>query len=958
MPDNRPASEVGPSKEPEVAVITRRAVATLQAGLLAIGATAVTLGTGLVAYAAPGTPACPAASVSGNTATVTCNYTGGMQTWTVPAGIVSATFHVFGAQAGGGNVGGGNGGEATATTTVVPGALITAVVGGRGQNVFGSGAGGYNGGGAAGSNATGSSGGGASDVRVGGVALAARVLVAGGGGGAGTFNIGGGAGGGLSGAGGGSWIATSGGGGGTQVGPGGGGSGNGCCGGPGTTGSSGIGGNGGSSISGIGGGGGGGGYYGGGGGGDESGGGGGSGFGPVGTTFATGNHGGNGVVTITYTLRSTSVGVICAPSSTTVGVLTTCTATVTDTDSGTTVTPGGTMSFVSNASGTFNHTTCPNGTPTTTPSSMSCPVDYTPTALGTGTHTISVTYGGDLSTVSSSSSGVRNFAVAVAQGLTTTALASSSSSAVVGQPVTYTASISVTSPGIGAPTGTFAFTDNGTTITGCGAKTIGGGSATCSATYLSPATHPILATYSGDTNFATSSHPLTQSIVAAATTTALGSSSSSALVGQPVTYTASISVTAPGSGSPTGTLAFTDNGTTISGCGAISISAGTCSATYLVPGTHPILATYSGDTNYLSSSHPLTETIVTAATTTALGSSATSSVVGESITLTAIVSVTAPGGGTPAGTVAFSDGSTAVTGCAASALNGSGVATCTAAPATVGSHSFTATYSGSGSHGTSTSPVVVDAVFQASTATALGSSSSAAVVGEPVTYTASIGVAPPGSGSPTGTVAFTDNGTTITGCGAVVVTAGSATCAATYLSPGTHPILATYSGDTNFIASSHLLTQAVSRASTSVTVSASPAQSTAGDPVTISITVKAVSPGTGNPTGTVTVVVDGTAFGTVALDSTVDSLAVLTTTALASGPHKLTALYGGDANYAGVVSAVAATVAVVPVVAVPTTGAGLRTGGPLGLPELGIVLMLYGAMAVAWAARRRIGGRR
>jgi hypothetical protein len=118
-----------------------------------------------------------------------------------------------------------------------------------------------------------------------------------------------------------------------------------------------------------------------------------------------------------------------------------------------------------------------------------------------------------------------------------------------------------------------------------------------------------------------------------------------------------------------------------------------------------------------------------------------------------------------------------------------------------------------------------------------------------------------------------------------------------------------------------------------------------------------VSPGTGNPTGTVTVVVDGTAFGTVALDSTVDSLAVLTTTALTSGPHQLTALYGGDPNYAGVVSAVAATVAVVPVVAVPTTGAGLRTGGPLGLPELGIVLMLYGAMAVAWVARRRIGVR-
>jgi hypothetical protein len=149
-PDNRPASPVGPSKEPEAAVITRRIVATLLSGLVAVGATAVTLGTGVVAHAGPGTPACPAASIVGSTATVTCNFTGGLQTWTVPAGIVSATFDVFGAQGGAFSVGGGNGGEATATTTVVPGAVMTVVVGGRGPDDRGSGAGGYNGGGGGG----------------------------------------------------------------------------------------------------------------------------------------------------------------------------------------------------------------------------------------------------------------------------------------------------------------------------------------------------------------------------------------------------------------------------------------------------------------------------------------------------------------------------------------------------------------------------------------------------------------------------------------------------------------------------------------------------------------------------------------------------------------------------------------------------------------------------------------
>ncbi len=143
--------------------------------------------------------------------TMVCfDYTGGMQTWVVPAGITSITIDAYGAAGatalnsvnfcGGSPDRGGLGGYAKGTLTVTPGETLNIFVGGAGQN---SGAGAFNGGGAPCADPnTCSGGGGASDVRQGGSALANRRIVAGGGGGA-EFSCGGqggGAGGGLTGA--------------------------------------------------------------------------------------------------------------------------------------------------------------------------------------------------------------------------------------------------------------------------------------------------------------------------------------------------------------------------------------------------------------------------------------------------------------------------------------------------------------------------------------------------------------------------------------------------------------------------------------------------------------------------------------------------------------------------------------------------------------------------------------
>lgn len=235
--------------------------------------------------------------------TVTFNYTGAAQSWTVPAGVTSVEVLAYGAQ-GGGNAwaAGGLGGSAAATIPVTPGETLYLYVGGSGI------LGGFNGGGSC-SGGTICGGGGASDVRRGGAELSNRVVVAGGGGGSAESEnplFVGGAGGGLvgtAGAQGGPFDEGLGGEGGTQLAGGAGGLGGYD---HGSAGVPGLGGAGGTDLSSRWGGGGGGGYYGGGGGAASSlsstpgGGGGGSGFGPAGTVFGTGVWAAYGLVTLTY----------------------------------------------------------------------------------------------------------------------------------------------------------------------------------------------------------------------------------------------------------------------------------------------------------------------------------------------------------------------------------------------------------------------------------------------------------------------------------------------------------------------------------------------------------------------------------------------------------------------------------------------------------------------------------
>lgn len=146
--------------------------------------------------------------------TTTLVFTGSVQTIIVPPGVTQLTVAAAGAQGGtnGQGVLGGLGGSAAGILTVTPGDVLNIYVGGSN---------GFNGGGIASNTAcptaVGGNGGGASDIRLNGLALSNRVLVAGGGGGAAGNRIntcgrgsGGGGGGGYYGGGGGaSWPQTS-----------------------------------------------------------------------------------------------------------------------------------------------------------------------------------------------------------------------------------------------------------------------------------------------------------------------------------------------------------------------------------------------------------------------------------------------------------------------------------------------------------------------------------------------------------------------------------------------------------------------------------------------------------------------------------------------------------------------------------------------------------------------------
>lgn len=105
-------------------------------------------------------------------------------------------------------------------------------------------------------------------------------------------------------------------------------------------------------------------------------------------------------------------------------------------------------------------------------------------------------------------------------------------------------------------------------------------------------------------------------------------------------------------------------------------------------------------------------------------------------------------------------------------------------------------------------------------------------------------------------------------------------------------------------------TLTVEKASTSLQLSASSSETSYGEPLTLTAIVAANAPGDGVPGGTVTFSNGDVALGTALLSSIAsgEAEATFTTSALAAGPHEITATFNGDGNFTGSAGTTAITV--------------------------------------------------
>ena len=382
------------------------------------------------------------------------------------------------------------------------------------------------------------------------------------------------------------------------------------------------------------------------------------------------------------------------PSSATVvsGQPVTYTATVGSTYPGT---PTGTVSFYDGST--------PLGSAATLNAQGQASIQATPAVGG---HSITAVYSGDGTFATSTSAALSQTVLAPT---TATLTANPSSSPVYGEPVTYT--VNVTSS-YGTPSGTVDFYDGANLmadpplVNGQASISLPAGSAS-----LPLGADAIRAVYHSDGTFDSSNSAfIDQTVGQAGTSTSVSSNAGSAVWGQPVTFTAKVAVQNPGSGSPSGTVNFLDGTTVICANEPVSQPGETaaCQTAGLSVGPHSVTAVYSGDNDFATStSAALTQTVAKASDSVALASSGFVATSKQAVTFTADVMPTAPGAGTPTGTVRFYHGSTLL---GTGTVGSSGAATFQTASLATGDNSITAVYSGDGNFSTSTSGAITQYV--------------------------------------------------------------------------------------------------------------------------------------------------------------------------------------------------------------------------------------------------------
>ena len=387
-----------------------------------------------------------------------------------------------------------------------------------------------------------------------------------------------------------------------------------------------------------------------------------------------------------------------------------------------------------------------------------------------------------------------------------------------------------------------------------------------------------------------------------------------------ITFTATI--TPQTSGLPSsGTLYFENNGTSFYSVGATTSGVGnttTVSAPAMLASvlggtnsTDSITAYYQDTASNNSTSSAVTVVVEPSTTTTTVTPATYSPTPNTAFNVTATVSIGTPpaGASNPTGAMTLKLDSGSPQTAAVGTSGGVTSATFSVTVPSSGQHNLQAIYAGDTNYATSTSQSVsVNANSETAGVALSVSPSQSNLTYNPsatLVFTAVVS-SQTGGPTPAGTVSFFDQATGQNlGGGAVTLNNGSASVTVNGGLPvNGNSIIAQYtpaSGSPYGSANSQALTVNIQPSSTTTTVTPSTTTPTTGTPfaVTVTIAVGAPPAGAANPTGKVTLTLDGTSSQTATVGTAGGvTSATFTQSVPSSGPHNLQAIYAGDANYA------------------------------------------------------------
>ena len=457
------------------------------------------------------------------------------------------------------------------------------------------------------------------------------------------------------------------------------------------------------------------------------------------------------------------------------------------------------------------------------------------------------------------------------------------------QPLTFTVTLA---SAIGTPTGPVNISVDGAVAT---TVLVGSsGVAAFSLSTLTPGLHAFIATYDGSGSFPPAVSVKFYLIIPPyVTTLTLKSSSNPSTLGSPVTFSITVSAADNSIPSPI-TLVDSATNTLLATLTPNSSGVATFTTSTLSVGVHFVQAAYAGNTTYAAASAYLQQYVTNGiATSVGVASSQNPASYGQTVTFTAAVTNIPTAGGSPSGSISFTDGSTllATQPLTSTGPNASG-ASFSSNGLSVGSHSITATYiPASGFAGGSAA--LTQTITGINTTTALASASNPISYGQSVTFTATVSNTS-AAGSPTGSVTFSDGATLLT-TQPLTAASGSAAAASfstSTLSAGVHRITADYVPTGGFGPSNASLTETILGLVTSTALTAAPNPALVGQTVTLKAAVTGFA---ANPTGSITFYDGANPLGVMPLDTS--GHAAVSTTVLAIGTHTLAAVYAGNTIY-------------------------------------------------------------